>query len=597
MKNRNDFKLLTAYFPSMWKRFWAVSACVLVTLAVFSVVCRSSSEGEETTGFPTGWSDEVNLSNHTLQDHDCEIATNGNVVHVVWNRGGGVGGGIMYSKSTDDGRTWDSNIQLYSAIESTDYPDIAVSGQNVHVVWGERDGVNGIYYVNSTDSGESWNSVRRISPNVFPWDAGNPSVYANGSNVHIIWHDFRVGVNGQIFYRRSLDGGITFDNGQGVDEDRQITFSPSTIGAVGMAGSGSNISVVWYDQRDGDFEVYWMISKDNGFTWEDGLGTPHVGRKISNSSFWSVEQSIAVEGANIHIVWYDEIWPGPVYEIYYRNSTNNGVTWNPTITLSGPNAASFAPNIAISGVNAWVGWNDNRDGSHEIFFKNSTDGGVTWSGDKRLTEVDGFTSGAPRFTISDPNIHVIWTDWRYGPSEIYYKRYPDFPPDPTFNITLDEGWNLISLPLEQRNESIDVVLSSINGKWDYIQAYDPLTPEPWKTYATFKPSQLNELQSLNHRMGFWINVTEPGGTILTVSGPIPASTSINLYAGWNLVGYPSLVNETVANALWGTGADKVEVCDPAEPYHLREVGPTYVMKPGEGYWIHVVADSVWTIDW
>ena len=53
----------------------------------------------------------------------------------------------------------------------------------------------------------------------------------------------------------------------------------------------------------------------------------------------------------------------------------------------------------------------------------------------------------------------------------------------------------------------------------------------------------------------------------------------------------------IADALWGTGADKIEVFDPAEPYHIREVGPTYLIKPGEGYWIHVPADTTWIINW
>ena len=97
-------------------------------------------------------------------------------------------------------------------------------------------------------------------------------------------------------------------------------------------------------------------------------------------------------------------------------------------------------------------------------------------------------------------------------------------------------------------------------------------------------------------MGFWINITEPNVTF-TVEGMVPTSPGIPLFAGWNLVGYPSLNTETVANALWGTGADRVMVCDTGEPYNIREVGPAYIMQPGEGYWIHVPADSVWTVDW
>jgi hypothetical protein len=177
-----------------------------------------------------------------------------------------------------------------------------------------------------------------------------------------------------------------------------------------------------------------------------------------------------------------------------------------------------------------------------------------------------------------------------------YKRYPDFPPDPTYDITLNEGWNLVSLPLEQQDESIDQVLSSITGQWDYIRTYDAITGT-WESNSTYAPNQLNDFSTLNHKQGFWINITEPGGTILSCSGYDPPTTSINLYAGWNLVGYPSLTNETVANALWGTGADQVMVCDTSEPYHVKEAGPTYLMKSGEGYWVHVPFDTVWIIDW
>ena len=41
----------------------------------------------------------------------------------------------------------------------------------------------------------------------------------------------------------------------------------------------------------------------------------------------------------------------------------------------------------------------------------------------------------------------------------------------------------------------------------------------------------------------------------------------------------------------------MEVFNASEPYLIKEVEATYVMKPGEGYWVHVVADSVWVIDW
>jgi hypothetical protein len=99
-------------------------------------------------------------------------------------------------------------------------------------------------------------------------------------------------------------------------------------------------------------------------------------------------------------------------------------------------------------------------------------------------------------------------------------------------------------------------------------------------------------------MGVWINITTVGDGFILVTGSVPSSISIPLHAGWNMVGYPSLCrNMTVADAFWGTGATIVEVFDPNATYRTKSVSSSYVMKPGEGYWVYVPADTVWTVNW
>jgi len=165
----------------------------------------------------------------------------------------------------------------------------------------------------------------------------------------------------------------------------------------------------------------------------------------------------------------------------------------------------------------------------------------------------------------------------------------------TFNIDLEMGWNLISIPLEMSNTSIENVLSSIAGQWDYVQYYDSTAPaDPWKTYATFKPAMLNDLWFIDNTMGFWIHMAN--SATLTVYGTMPASTNIQLWAGWNLIGYPSFnTTTTIADALVGTNYDGVEGFDAAQPYRLIPLADTYVMTPGEGYWVHVPSDVVWNV--
>ena len=564
---------------------------IFLMLAILSPICQSVNEEEEIAGTPAGWTDDINLSNNsTAWDQYPSICSRNDTVHVTWINDDDV----LYRKSDDGGRSWSSAITLYQSGFFSMYTDIDVSGQIVHAVWGDKEGWDGIYYRNSTDNGDTWNSVKRISADGV--NSNGPLIFVNNSNIHIIWWDQRDGANGEIYYRRSLDGGITWDNGQGVDIDRRVTFSPSATGNIAFAGSGSNLSVIWSDERNGNFDIYWMISKDNGNTWEDGLGTPNIGRQLTIDATDSMWNAIAMSGSDIHIVWMDESWPGPAYRVYYRNSTDMGVTWNPIQLLTGPSPLMASPDIAVCGNIVHVTWDDARDdgSTMDIYYKNSTDSGISWNGDTRLTYNEGNHSYHPRIAPTESVIQVTWWDDRDGLAEIYYKRYPDFPPYPTYNITLHEGWNLISTPLTSRDDSINEVLENITGKWDVVKYYSTLDKaDPWKTYRV--GSSVNDLANIDNTMGFWIYINQPNVT-LTVSGINPTSTSISLYAGWNLVGYPTQTTETVGNALWGTGADRVEVFDPVSPY-IKEVEPTYIMKPGEGYWIHVPADTTWVINW
>jgi len=167
---------------------------------------------------------------------------------------------------------------------------------------------------------------------------------------------------------------------------------------------------------------------------------------------------------------------------------------------------------------------------------------------------------------------------------------------PSYQIDLEAGWNLISLPLEQGDTSVSEVLSSIAGKYDSVKYYDALNfSDPWKSNV---PSRaLNDLMNIDHKMAFWLHIITP--CTLSITGEYAASTSINLYAGWNLVGYPSMTNKMALEALAGTGADMITVFDVAQPYMVRDVTnlSSVTMQPGEGYWVKVPADTVWVVDW
>ncbi|MBI5001687.1 MAG: hypothetical protein HZB92_09255 [Euryarchaeota archaeon] len=141
--------------------------------------------------------------------------------------------------------------------------------------------------------------------------------------------------------------------------------------------------------------------------------------------------------------------------------------------------------------------------------------------------------------------------------------------------------------------------TAMDTEWDRAQWYDASdNTNPWKQYYSHWNNTLTDLVTVDPRTGIWLNVTTIGDGFISLSGHKLGAISVPLKTGWNLVGYPTLNDlVTVADAFWGTGATMVEAFDPMALYGTRAVSPTYIMKPGEGYWVYVPTDTVWSVYW
>ncbi|RLC80495.1 MAG: hypothetical protein DRI61_05635, partial [Chloroflexi bacterium] len=160
---------------------------------------------------------------------------------------------------------------------------------------------------------------------------------------------------------------------------------------------------------------------------------------------------------------------------------------------------------------------------------------------------------------------------------------------------LDAGWNLISVPMHQFNTSLEEVLVSIDGLWDKVMIYDSTAPEPWMSTSPLKPAAFNEITDLDRTMGIWVHTTM--ACEFTSYGTEVSTTDIQLHAGWNLVGYPTMNSVDANTALSGTSWDGLECYDVAAPYMLRDMLGTEMMETGKAYWVHVPADTLWTVNW
>jgi len=152
----------------------------------------------------------------------------------------------------------------------------------------------------------------------------------------------------------------------------------------------------------------------------------------------------------------------------------------------------------------------------------------------------------------------------------------------TFNVTLQQGWNLVSLPLVPENTSLDAVLASISGNYSVVYAW---INGDWKKSTV--PAPFGGLSEMTVDYGYWIYMIAPD--VLELSGTVPASTTINLSLGWNLVGYPSDTTRNLTDVLsqinysvvyaWINGDWKKSTVPVL-------FGGLDDMNPGYGYWIY-----------
>ena len=120
---------------------------------------------------------------------------------------------------------------------------------------------------------------------------------------------------------------------------------------------------------------------------------------------------LASSNGKLHLVWQGNTPGDPNGEIYYRPSTDNGVTWQAVVNLSNaPGRIDLRPSISASGNNVFVAWNGNPDQA-DVFYVRSTDNGTTWSTPAVLSPADNQYSRSPSVTFDGlQRLHITWYD-------------------------------------------------------------------------------------------------------------------------------------------------------------------------------------------
>jgi hypothetical protein len=191
-----------------------------------------------------------------------------------------------------------------------------------------------------------------------------------------------------------------------------------------LSASSSGLHLVFEGQNNnGAWQIYYRKSNDGGKTWS-------VDFKISGNGMYGINPDIVSDGEYIHVVWQE--YRNGNWGIFYRYSTDGGITWSSDIQLSyakveGPNSKTFSdidspwfPTLQIKDSNLYMV----RTGQYyKLKAKNSSDNGLSWKEEIDIS-VHNF-SLSPDLAIDGSELHLVWAMHTQFNWELYYMKSLD----------------------------------------------------------------------------------------------------------------------------------------------------------------------------
>jgi len=361
-----------------------------------------------------------------------------------------------------------------------------------------------------------WDNEMVLSPEdgwtstTSPYNTGYNVAVDRWNRVHVVWCDNRKDGLWKTFYRRSTNGGITWEAEVQLTDPISLgmqapricvdTFGRVHVAYLSQVNDTSNLSLIFY-----------IRSPDGGVTWDPP-------REVStNPGYQPRDQVIAADGASrVHVAWTEDHYSGWLRDVYYRRSTDGGATWvDPVVKISNDPYGSFAlcPSIAADlwdGVH--ISWHDSGNdplagigaplqgrkdpqlwGNFEIYYRRSTTGGASWTElVKRLTNAAQPSSGSCIAVDTRGWVHIAFHDERDGPplrlpyfTEVYYVRSTNRGANwgTDTRLTFTDGQSAypsITTDLIGRNHLI-----WLQGLWGQVpDVYYSLSPDGGDTWDT-----------------------------------------------------------------------------------------------------------------
>ncbi len=254
----------------------------------------------------------------------------------------------------------------------------------------------------------------------------------HGGVVAAVWSDTRQGKS-NIYMAKSMDGGLTFGPNVRVND---VPGTAGLFGATVALDQQNRVFVVWFDDRDGDYDIFFARESEQGGGFAPNVRVNDDKMRPEKLDEFADEDTAAARGPAFQtlpslvvdekgvtsVAWQD--YRRDQADIYFAKSTDGGKTFGPNVRVNDDigRAGQLYPSMAVDARGTlYLAWHDFRKGDQDIYFAKSTDGGKTFSRNLRMND-DAGTTGQfnPSLAVdADGIVYLAWHDLREGNADIY----------------------------------------------------------------------------------------------------------------------------------------------------------------------------------
>ena len=357
--------------------------------------------------------------------------------------------------------TWGSIVNVSNTPGRSSYfPQIAATEDAVHAIWYDTDTSSppgSAYYKRSLDGGVTWQDLHVLS-NALLLEA---EIVASGNVVTAFWRDTD-GTQQVIRYARSTDAGLTWSSSQSLS-------SVGNVGYIRAAVGEGKVVAIWTEMNGSTSVIKMRLSTDESQTFENATDVITVNNN-------SAQGDVAIAGSALVVGFNDSD------QVYSIRSTDWGQSWSSLQQVSSVATSETSSHLRMAAfgsslVMKWGQFIGPYNG--EAYVAASADGGTTWSSPRVLSE--GF-SGENRtgdVCIWGNRAVAVWTQNTGSYKRLYFRRSLDGGQTWESAILIHQGDEFIYPRCASSESSVYVVGYWLHDGGDIwlVRGLDPSTPQ------------------------------------------------------------------------------------------------------------------------